>query len=313
MLRHLIAVAIASATFLFVPGIPSVLADGGCQSGTTTVQTNWGVVCVVVADPGHPGNSGTPGEPAGGGHRPDGCYKATREEVPCSTDLGTWWPGHQCYAEPSDAPAGSPAWQGHTDGSLWACSSCVQAANANSCQVNIVWLPSGQEPGPPDPGQLAAVAAGELPLAAAQVHTAPQAPDHTYIGIENWLWVPQAQWTTLSRTVTAGGTSVTVSATPSQVRWDMGPATKTCYAPGTVWRVGMTDAAQTNCGYTYSATSDSEPHGRFSVSATIRYQVDWTCTGACSTNSGTLGLVDAPTGVGTLQVLQRQTVVVRVP
>jgi hypothetical protein len=72
----------------------------------------------------------------------------------------------------------------------------------------------------------------------------------------------------------------------------------------------MSDVATTTCGYTYETTSTDQPDGRFAISATIRYQVTWTCTGACPTASGDLGLVDAPAGSSTLRVLQRQTVVV---
>jgi hypothetical protein len=223
------------------------------------------------------------------------------------TGMGTWWSGHQCYAAPYNAPPGDPAWQGHTDGSLWQCSNCVSGAPA-TCRVQILWLALGNAS---DPGRLARTAVGLLPLVRADVHTAPQAPEHTYVGVENWLWVPRTQWVTLSKTVTAGGTSVTVTAMPRQVVWDMGPGSIRCYAPGTVWRREMTDAARTSCSYTYAATSDSEPNGEFAIAATIRYQVDWICAGACSTGSGSLGLVDAPAGGGAMRVLQRQTVVVQ--
>jgi hypothetical protein len=154
-------------------------------------------------------------------------------------------------------------------------------------------------------------ALGVLRLPAAQVHTAPHPPAPTYVGVENWLWVPRGQWTTLTKTVTAGTTRVTVRAVPSRVVWDMGVATKTCYGPGKAWRAGMTDAAQTSCGFTFAHTSDAQPKGRFTLSARIQYDVNWVCAGACTGNAGTLGLIDAPAATGTLTVLQRQTVVVQ--
>ena len=107
-----------------------------------------------------------------------------------------------------------------------------------------------------------------------------------------------------------GDTSVKVTATPDRVLWDMGLATKTCYDPGRAWRKGMTDAAKTTCGYTYRVTSESEPGVVFELEARIAYQVRWVCSGACTSTSGTLGLVDAPAGTGAMRVLQRQTVVV---
>ena len=309
MLNVARALGIAACLLTFATRIGVAAADEtSCPPGSEPVRSDHGVVCVVVTDPGTPETPGTPADPGDG--QPAGCFKTDGTEIPCVTDDGTWWSGHQCYAAPYDAPPGTPAWQGHTEGSLWQCTRCDVAGTA-TCHVEIVWLPPGVEPGPPTPGELATVAVGVMPLAKAEVHTAPQAPNHTYIGVENWLWVPQGQWKSLSKTVTAGGTSVTVTATPTQVVWDMGPKSMTCYSAGAEWRAGMTDAATTSCGFTYDTSSSSEPDGDFAISGVIRYQVDWTCTGSCSTASGTLGLIDAPAGRGTLRVLQRQTVVIR--
>jgi hypothetical protein len=115
----------------------------------------------------------------------------------------------------------------------------------------------------------------------------------------------------LSKSVSAGATTVTVTAAPSQVVWDLGPSSIACYDSGEPWKQGMSDTATTSCGYAYQTSSAGQPDGRFAISATIRYQVTWTCSGACPTTRGDLGLVDAPAGSGTLRVLQRQTVVVR--
>jgi hypothetical protein len=177
--------------------------------------------------------------------------------------------------------------------------------------VNVIWVAPGHQPGPPSPAQLAATAIGMLRLAKAEVHTAPAAPAPTYVGVQNWLWIPQAQWTTLSKSVTAGPTTVTVTAEPEEVSWDVGPTTITCNGTGQPWTRGMTDAATTDCGYTYTQDSASQKDGTFPITAVIKYHVAWTCAGPCSTAGGDLGLVDAPVGTSALRVLQRQTVVVR--
>ena len=150
-----------------------------------------------------------------------------------------------------------------------------------------------------------------MPLAKAEVRTAPEAPAATYIGVENWLWIPDGQWATLHKSVTAGATTVTVTAAPAEVTWNLGPETITCHGPGQAWVKGMTDAASTTCSVTYQETSVDEPDGSFAISATIRYHVTWACRGACPTTGGDLGLVDAPAGAGSMTVLQRQTVVVQ--
>jgi len=275
------------------------------------VAASGGAICVTASDPGSPGVPAHPPVTSDPPGAPVVCMKSDGTQVPCVTSDGTWWPGSQCYAKPIDAPPGDPAWQGHSDGSLWQCTSCEIGAGTTTCHTTALWMPPGGAPTPPAPGRLAADAVRRMSLAKADIRTAPAAPDHTYIGVENWLWVPVSQWATLSRRVTAGATTVTVIAAPSQVVWDMGTSSETCYSAGSPWHRGMTDSATTSCGYTYGHASESQPHGVYAITATIRYQVDWTCRGTCTTASGSLGLVDAPAGAGTMRVLQRQTVVIR--
>ncbi len=81
------------------------------------------------------------------------------------------------------------------------------------------------------------------------------------MGVENWLWVPRDQWRTLTKSVNAGATTVTVTAAPSQIVWNLGPSSITCYDPGKPWEQGMSDAATTTCGYTYETSSVDQPDG----------------------------------------------------
>jgi len=313
MLSRSVGIFVAALVLPLFVAVPRAAAEGDapCPPGTEPVRAGSGVICVVASDPGQPGHPGDPGEPGEGGQAPAGCYKSDGTEVPCKTGDGYWWSAYQCYAAPYDAPPGAPAWQGHTDGSLWQCTSCTTVGTATTCNVQIIWTAPGQEPGPPTPEQLAATALGLMPLAKADLHTAPAPPAATYIGVENWLWVPDSQWTTLSKSVNAGATTVTVSATPSQIVWNLGPTSTTCYGPGKPWVQGMTDSASTTCGYTYKESSGDQPEGRFAITATIRYRVTWSCTGTCPSTGGDLGLVNAPAGASAMRVLQRQTVVVQ--
>jgi hypothetical protein len=278
-------------------------SGSGCGSGHVGAAVpGAGGICIVAADPGTPETTthAAATETAGS----SGCQRSNGSPVDCVTQWGTWSDTHQCWIHPVDLPKSDPAWAGHAGGSTWMCQLGVVGV------LTAFWMPPGADPGLPEPGQLAQHAMGLLPLATAQVRTAPQSPDDTYVGVENWLWVPASQWSRLTKTVTAGATAVTVTAKPTRVLWDLGPDTITCDSPGREWRDGMTDAARTTCGYIYRVTSSGEPRGVFGLSATIQYAVDWVCTGACRSGSGSLGMVDAPAGTGTLEVLQRQTVVV---
>ena len=122
---------------------------------------------------------------------------------------------------------------------------------------------------------------GLMPLAQADIHTAPAAPAATYIGVENWLWVPTGQWRTLhqvrqrrSDDRDRHGRAVADSSGTSD------RPSITCYGPGKPWVQGMTEAATHDLRLHLQGDLGQTSHdGRFTISATIRYQVTWSCTG----------------------------------
>lgn len=78
-----------------------------------------------------------------------------------------------------------------------------------------------------------------------------------YVHIDNWLWLPEARWHDLTETVTAGPTSVTVTAEPIRVDWDMGTEVTSCYDAGRVWQ-GHDDAARPGWrSYAYSESIEN--------------------------------------------------------
>lgn len=287
---------------------PASFADGpDCPPGTSPVQdAGGGWICIVVTTPGEPGGE-DPGDDGGdGGTQPAGCFDGDKE-VPCNDEYGgTWDAGHGCYAfqvQPQP-PAGSSLWEGHdpSEGSVWSCDYTV------TIPENSWFVPNGEDP-LVDPEVLAQEALGRMKLEEANAQIAPGPDFHTYVHIDNWLWLPEAQWHDLTETVTAGPTSVTVTAEPIRVDWDMGTEVTSCYDAGRVWQKGMTDAAKTSCSYAYESIEN--PTGdTHNVSAQLVYGVTWDCDGACLSPSGDLGEIEAPAGDGTtIEVRQRQTVV----
>ena len=303
-----LARVLAGAVLLGAVFLPSPARAEGCAPGWAPSSIpGAGVICIPASEPGEPADSGTTVPVATGGSEDPGCRRATGAAVECVSTWGVWTPKHQCWAHPASVPPNHPAWGGHTDGEVWMCALIVDSASTVT-----FWVPDGGPvAAPPDPGELAESALGQLQLATAEVRIAPDYPDPAVVGIENWLWLPESQWQSLSKTVRAGGTAVTVTAKPERVVWDMATGGTTCFDAGRPWTKGMGDEAVTRCGYTYEQTSSAEPDGVFRVAATIGYDVDWTCSGVCTTGAGSLGLVDAPAGAGAVRVVQRQTVVVR--
>lgn len=289
---------------------PTAQAGGnGCPPGTEPSDTGGGTICIPVNDPGGPGG-GEPGEPGGeggGGHQT--CtYQG--QKIPCTGPNGVWFSSHQCYAQPMSPqpPADDPKWEGHdpSEGNVWQCT---------RPGVDEAWLyffyANGEVPPMVDPAELAQEALESMALAIPDVHIAPTPPDMTYVNLETWLWMSEGKFDTLTKTVSAGATSVTVTARPVRAWWEMGDGGETsCITPGRAWKSWMNDSATTDCSYTYLTTSRKAPDGEFKVQSAIWYQADWTCSGACLQSAGTLGEVSGLTGSQSIRVGERQSVIV---
>lgn len=270
------------------------MATGSCPDGQVPLPGP-GSICIPAVDPGTPGGGENTGGNTGGG--PGGGSGGGAPEVsPCRR------------TEPvSPQPqAGAPEWGGNSpaDGRLVL---CIPQGAGNP---TYLFVPNGEDP-PPDPAELARKALDELKLATPDVHLAPAPPDQTYVGLDTWLWMPEGQFANLEKSVTAGDTTVTVTAVPKSVLWDMGPSSTTCYSAGRVWKSNqMPKGSTTDCSYKYTKISDFEPGKKFKVSSTITYQVDWTCDGDCLVDDGTLGQIPGPAGGAAISVGERQSVVV---
>jgi hypothetical protein len=82
--------------------------------------------------------------------------------------------------------------------------------------------------------------------------------------------------------------SVTATAEPVAVVWSMvDGGMVTCTRPGTPVPAGADPkTASPDCGYTYHHRSLDEPSGRFTVTATVRWDVTWTGAGQTGASPG---------------------------
>lgn len=227
------------------------------------------MICIPVSDPGDDGHE----DHRSGRSGPVSCTSKGRK-VPCDWAGGTWSNARGCYLIPTvQPPADSDAWQGN-DPSRGRLANCDRpGGNGTPMYVFIAGAPVV------DPGTLALNALDQLQLTVPEINTAPPATGMTYVGLRTWLWIPESQWKPLEKTVSVGGSSVTVHAEPRQILWDLGPGATTCGGPGREWISGhMSEDDTTSCGYTYRQVSDFEPDKRFPVTAAITFHVDWTCS-----------------------------------
>ncbi len=155
-----------------------------------------------------------------------------------------------------------------------------------------------------DPAVLAEQAKRALALTAPDVRTSPSADGDQLVGVPTWLWVGDA-WAPLTATASLPGVSVTVTATPESVVWDMGNGDRlVCRGAGTAYDPDRPDGDQsTDCAYTYDRASGHQPGQRYPVTATTTWQVSWSASGAAG--GGSLGALSRSTTFG-LRVAEAQ-------
>jgi hypothetical protein len=106
-----------------------------------------------------------------------------------------------------------------------------------------------------------------------------------FVGVPVWLWLADGQAATspASATAAVGAAAVTATARLVSVEWALGPpgARVTCAGPGTPW-TGQSGPSP-DCGYTYQLRSLPERTGgtgRWPITATAHWQIDWQGTSA---------------------------------
>lgn len=139
----------------------------------------------------------------------------------------------------------------------------------------------GEEPPPPiDPAVVAQRAVDQMKLVGPDIES--PRPDGKYVvGVPMWLWVNKTPTTYGPQSVTAsaGGVTVTATAKVKRIVWRMGDGgTETCASAGTPYKesYGMKDSP--SCGHRYTKTSAKAPGGKFTLTATSAWAIDWEVT-----------------------------------
>lgn len=159
--------------------------------------------------------------------------------------------------------------------------------------ATIVWVPDRARV---NPRTVAEEALDRAPIPLPEPQLNPPAGQDQVVNVETWLWIDEAQWRPVSASATAGGLTVTATAGPVRVEFDMGNGDAlTCAGPGTPYDTGRPAAEQqTDCGYTYTRSSAAAPDGVFTLSATTVWQVTWRSSDG---RSGSLGEVARTTSL----------------
>lgn len=296
LIRRLLAVLTALVVAqIVVAGSAWANPPGGGCSGL-----DCGVVGEVPRDPGGGGGNGNGGGAGGGG----GCHDKGKK-VPCSIpSLGSFNGSDGCYylASPPPPPGSAqqppPGEQGN-----WYTITC--GINNGAGDARIQWVPGAPIQVPPDPEQLARRALAKITLKGANIGMAPGPGKAGLVNLPVWMWtaVTPNTWGPIGASDTEAGLTVVITARAESITWDMGDGrTVTCTSPGTPFRAGSGGKQSPTCGHTYQMSSRNMAGGRYKVTATTDWRVDWS-------GGGVTGVIDQTrTSATTVQIDELQVV-----
>jgi hypothetical protein len=150
--------------------------------------------------------------------------------------------------------------------------------------------------------------ADQVPLVFPRPATSPAIDGEQITGLPTWLWIDPGGYRSFDAEATLAGLTVTVTATPLRVSWNLGDGSDpvVCDGPGTPYDLAVDDDAQhTDCSHVYRYVSAGEPGGLYHASATTTWSLAWE---ASTGETGTLPDVSRTTTFD-LDVTERQAVV----
>ncbi|HEY8473564.1 MAG TPA: hypothetical protein VIL37_13140, partial [Natronosporangium sp.] len=134
-------------------------------------------------------------------------------------------------------------------------------------------------PDGPSISELAQQAMDILPLADPVIGIVPNPDGAGLVGMPVWMWLenPEAAWGPVSVSVPGPGITVTAQGQATQVEWQMGDGTTVvCEGPGTPYEPRYGDQrSPSGCDHVYTEPSRSQPTGRYTVTATVSWHLQW--------------------------------------
>ncbi len=289
LIARVVALSLAAAGLLILAPAPSY-ADTVCQ--VTDPETG---VCLIYVEV--PGNLGDPGDQGDDGPKDTGsgsaCYWSGTSPppgpVPCTSDAGYWVNSVACYITLADPqpPPGSPFWEGtyQDGGAVYVCT------QPQTNTVTLIWFANPPPPsgGGPTPRQVAELAIEQMDLRAIDIGITPEPGEDSIgiVGMPVWMWAANPDEHTvgpITESASAGGITVTATATLHKITWDMGDGTEvTCTGAGTAYKPSYGRAKSPDCGHTYEKSSSKKPDGKYTVTATSDWVITWEGAGQTGT------------------------------
>ncbi|WP_031510907.1 hypothetical protein [Streptomyces megasporus] len=287
------AVAVAALAALAVPLTGTARADGpDITAGECDLISFCTGVRVERPAPGSPGDGRRP-TGGGGSAKSGGDFAVNRD----------------CRVRPlqPQPPAGSSLWEGRDpeDGAIYV-RICPTTGPLGLGQTQeTFWAANPPEEEAVDPTVLAQQALDKMALRGPDI-ISPTSAGRYSVGVPMWLQVGRSATTygPNRASASAGGVTVTATARVTRIVWDMGDGSSvTCTGPGSPYRKGYGMRSSPDCGHRYTTTSASRSSGRFTVTATSTWQVQWTATTGESGEVTTTRQSEVAIGVGEAQAV----------
>ncbi|MFF3934125.1 ATP/GTP-binding protein [Streptomyces hirsutus] len=235
-------------------------------------------VCPIVETPGDPGGArpggggGSGGNGGGGGGSGGG---DTESRYSCTYEL----------ADPQP-PDDSALWgaDGRKPGVSMYIEDCLDRETGIHDVKNIfAEAPPGGGGAPViDPAVVARQAVDKMLLRGPQIGITPKPDGKGVVGLPVYMWTATGPETYGPNVASAsiGPVSVTATARVSKIVWNMGDGTTvTCTTPGTPYKAEYGKRPSPDCGHRYTAPSSTTPTGKYHVTATSTWSIDWQVTG----------------------------------
>ncbi|MFJ8870539.1 ATP/GTP-binding protein [Streptomyces sp. NPDC102473] len=232
-------------------------------------------VCVDASTPGQRGSS------TGGGYQSDPGAGEAPSDGP---DL---IPGRDCTIRKLDPQpdAGSDLWEGHKpgDGAIYVapCTDASGGATNDAVVGRVFW--AQDQPEAIDPAVLAQRAVDKMLLRGPEIGITPKPGGTGVIGMPVYMWTATGAETFGPNTAsaTAGAVTVTAVAKVSKIVWSMGDGKSVvCRTAGTPYKKSYGADPSPDCGHRYTRPSSTQGSGKYHVTATSTWTIDWAGGGA---------------------------------
>lgn len=195
------------------------------------------------------------------------------------------WKCTYTLADPQP-PAGSLDWEGHQPGDGAVYQERCAYEGSTTTVLRMVWAADQPEAAAVDPAVLAQQAVDEMLLRGPEIGITPKPGGKGVVGMPVYLWTEQGPETygPNTATATAGGITVNATAKVSKIVWNMGDGNSvTCSTSGTPYKPEYGKRPSPDCGHRYEVPSSTTDTGRFHVTATSTWTIDWQVTGGGQT------------------------------